>query len=416
MDHSRMRQILCMMIFPPDLDGHGGSQRAWHLVKALRPYGSIHFVLVFSDGDRLCTDASLSSLEPLVASITRVNIKEWRGRKGKVLRFLHPKALDTVRFGSAAAPRFSRNVLRAIARRLPAHDFDLIFAGRVTCAAIVQALIDHELLSARRKVVDFDDIISEFRSRQVRQMGASLGLQGRLLGRLEVHLIGHAERRIARDWHGVSVCSDEDATSLGRKIGGAKVVKVPNVVCHDAIPASVSGGRFRCLFVGNLGFTPNVEGLGMFMRVAWPAAREAIPGLTLTIVGFNPTAEVLAFGAREGVTVHANAPSLLPFYEDCDVVIAPILFGSGTRVKILEAMAYGRAVVSTEVGAEGLELEDHRHAMLVRTMTGFAAALEELARNPALRQSIVDEARAFQEEHFGPSALTAAMPGLVGVV
>jgi glycosyltransferase involved in cell wall biosynthesis len=409
-------QILCVMNMPPDLDGHGGSQRAWRLVEALRPYGSIHFVLVYNDSDRVCIDTSLVPLEPFVASITRVKIPEWRGRKGKLLKVFHPKILDVAKFGSIAAPHFSLRTLKSVADHLPIRNPDIIFAGRITCAVIVQSMIDRKLLSARRKVVDFDDVLSKFRRREVDKAGPGLGFQGRLLGKLDAYLIAREERRIAHSWHSVSVCSNEDVATLSRQMNGVNIVKIPNVVAHDALPARSPDGQFRCLFVGNLSFSPNVHGLLAFMQVAWPSAKRAIPRMTLDIVGFNPSEEVLALAKIDGVTVHANAPSLRPFYKNCDVVLAPILFGGGTRVKIVEAMAYGRAVVSTRMGAEGLSLEDFRNIRLVETLDEFPSAMAELARDSALRSSIASEARAFQEQHFGLPALAAAMPDFIGAL
>ncbi len=402
------------MNLPPDLSGHGGSQRAWRLVQALRPYGSIHFVLIYSDHDRVCIETSLLPLEKIVASITRINVGDWNPRKGKVLKVLHSQTVDVLRIRSRAAPRFTRSTLKSIADRLPLHRPDLIFAGRLSTAVIVQDMVDNNLLSAGHRVVDFDDIQSKFRLRQLRQTGSTLGHQGRLLYRLDARLIAQAERRIARSWRGVSVCSDEDVVELARNHQDTKIVKVPNIVSHGLLPPRAPDGRLQCLFVGNLNFPPNAHGLNAFIKAAWPIVLREVPEAMLAVVGFNPSAEVVALGSRPGITVHANVPDIRSFYEACDVVVVPILFGSGTRVKIVEAMAYGRPVISTAAGAEGLDLDDGRHLLIVDTMTEFGTAIAKLARSPALRQSLVKEARLAQEQQYGPSAIESAMRLLIG--
>jgi glycosyltransferase involved in cell wall biosynthesis len=94
-------------------------------------------------------------------------------------------------------------------------------------------------------------------------------------------------------------------------------------------------------------------------------------------------------------------------------VIVPILFGSGTRIKILEAMAYGRTVVSTSIGAEGMGLRDQEHLLLAEDMAGFVRALERLAAEPEFSADLARRARAFQQEHFGPMAMVSAVNRLV---
>ena len=401
------------MRLPPDLDGHGGSQRAWHLVQALRPHGNVHFVLLFRDQDHDCTSTSLDALAPYVESITRVNIAGWRGHSGKQLKVFHPGWRELFGMRSHEAPRVSHSELRSIAGQLPRQRADMIFAGRICSAVIVQDLIDLGLVAGDLKIVDFDDIMSKYRMRQVRHAGETLGAQGRILGRIDSRIIARAEHRIARSWHSISVCTDEDVRSLRAAEPGVSVVKVPNVVDRPFLPPRAKDGRFRVLFVGNLSFPANVQGLGVFADQAWPLLKLAVPEAELQIVGINPNEHVVAISRKLGVELHANVPSLEPFYEESDVVISPILFGSGTRIKILEAMAFGRAIVSTTLGAEGMDLHHEEHLLLADTMPDFAAALARLARDTVLRDKLAANARDFQQVRFGPPVLSAAIDSLV---
>ena len=407
------RQILCVMRMPPDLNGHGGSQRAWHLVEALRPHGQVHFVLVFRDVDRDCLSTSLTDLEPLVASVTRINIAGWCPNRRKLLGVFHPDFANVYRMGSQEAPVLSRQELSGIADQLPIRNPDMVFAGRLCSAVIVQALIDHNFVSAPLRLVDYDDIMSKFRVRQMRNEGATMGRQWRALAPLDVHLIARAERRIARSWHGVSVCTDEDVASLRETNPGTRVCKIPNVLEREWLPPRPRDDQFRLLFVGNLGFGPNVSGLQAFIEQSWPGLLKAVPGITLTIAGFNPPPGLIALAERHGLGLHANVPSLKPFYEQSDVVIAPILFGSGTRIKILEAMAYGRPVVSTSMGAEGMGLESGKQLLLADTMDEFAAALVALARDRAFAEALAENARDYQQAHYRPAAINAAVASMI---
>jgi glycosyltransferase involved in cell wall biosynthesis len=403
------------MRMPPDRDGHGGSQRAWHLIEALRRQGEVHFVLMFRDQDQDCMATSLAPLAGRVASVTRINIPDWQTADAAKLRVIHPRLWDLMRVRSIEAPRFSGVVLRRIAASLPLHVPDLVFAGRLCCAVMLQDLIDRRLLRTPRRLVDFDDIMSNFRLRQA--VDAEYRWKGQVVARIDAALIQRSEGRIATTWDATSVCSDEDVAQLRAAYPAAQVSKVPNIAIRHA-PDEDSrprrpDGWFRVLFVGNLSFAPNVAGLIGFVTQAWPLLRQQVPQAVLTVAGFCPKPEIRALAVSAGFELHADVPSLAPFYRETDVTIAPILFGSGTRIKILEAMAFGRTVVSTTVGAEGMGLEHGRHLLIADTMPGFADALSRLAKDPALRQSLAAAAHAYQRAQFGPAAIDDAINAMI---
>lgn len=410
-NRSEHSDILCVMRLPPDLNGHGGSQRAWHLVEALRPHGKVHFVLVYRNGDDDCFNTSLAPLEPLVESITRINIAGWQGAKGWQFGIVPPGVWNILKMGSQDAPHLSRREVHDIAARLPVRKADIVFAGRLSSAVMVQDMMDQSLVSCGVRVVDFDDIMSKFRLRQARN--ADLRLKGRALRYIDSQIIALAERQIARSWHGVSVCTEEDVASLRASHPGATVLKVPNVVHRDLLQPPMHNREFRLLFVGNLSFPPNVEGLRLFVAQAWPAIRRTVPEARLTVVGLNPSPDVVVLTSRDDIELHANAADLRPFYEACHAVIAPILFGSGTRIKILEAMAYGRPVISTSLGAEGMGLEHGRHLLIADSMAEFANAAVNLRRDPALRATLVARAHEFQQKNYTPPAINAAVAELI---
>ena len=397
------------MRMPPDLDGHGGSQRAWHLVEALRPHGNVHFVLIYRDVDGDCINTSLGPLESRVESVTRINIAGWLPIEGKQFGFLHADFMNLYKMRSGEAPRLSRAELRLIADQLPIRNPDIIFAGRLCSAVILQDLIRDKLISASELLVDFDDIMSKFRWLQAHTMGPVWGRQFKLAAQIDSQVIAIAERRIARTWHAVSVCTDDDLATLRATNRGSVIVKIPNIVTRPYLSPRPPDDSFRVLFVGNLSFPPNSDGLRHFIDQAWPALARAVPHAHLTIVGLRPPQDIVDLAGKLGFSLHANVPSLLPYYEQCDVVIAPILFGSGTRIKILEALAFGRAIVSTSLGSEGIGLQHGENVLLADTMTDFAAALASLAGDPAKRQTIADQGRAFQQQHYTPTSINTAV-------
>lgn len=406
---------LVVMRIPPNPAGHGGSQRAWYLLEGLLAQGPLDFVLIHRASDKDCVETSLAPVAERVASVTRIEIPEWEPTTElpQVMRWLpkrvHAGWVDIARLRSFEAPKLSAGALERIAEQLPRRDYDLVFAGRIPSATIVDALIERGLLRTRRKVVDFDDIMSRFRAREIEARGAVMGGQWRMVQRYDSRYIQSAEDRIASDWNATSLCNDEDVALIKQRAPGGKVVKVPNVISRPLLPEREADGTCRVLFVGSLAHGPNAQGLEWFITEVWPSVQAKVPHARLTVVGMFPYDRLRNMLDEHGATLAANVPSVEPYYAEADMVVSPILFGGGTRIKILEAMAYGRAVVSTTIGAEGLDIVPGEHAMIADAPEDFADAIATLANDPARRRQLAAAGRALQERAFGPPAIAHAL-------
>jgi polysaccharide biosynthesis protein PslH len=129
--------------------------------------------------------------------------------------------------------------------------------------------------------------------------------------------------------------------------------------------------------------------------------REQIPTAVLDVVGKGPPEDVLALDGRDGIAVHGFVDSMAPFFARTHAVVVPILAGAGIRVKIVEAMSAGRAIVSTSLGCEGLVgLEDGRHLLVADEARAFADAAVRLLREPDLRRDIAARARELAERSY----------------
>ncbi len=128
-----------------------------------------------------------------------------------------------------------------------------------------------------------------------------------------------------------------------------------------------------------------------------PRIQSEVPGVSFTIVGRNPGARVRELAAHPGVEVTGTIDDVRPSIGEAAVYVVPLRAGSGTRIKIFEALAMGKAVVSTTVGAEGLALESGRHFLAADTPHDFAHSVIRLLRDPARRQALGDAGRALVE-------------------
>lgn len=143
-------------------------------------------------------------------------------------------------------------------------------------------------------------------------------------------------------------------------------------------------GEPRVLFTGTLAYSPNAAAAEWLARRVWPLVRKEVPQAKLDIVGRAPNAATLTLGDLDGVAVHADVPTMVPFFEAAAVCALPMTEGGGTRLKFAEAMAAGRPVVSTENGATGVDVVDGREALIADAPEDFAAALVRLLNDPAL--------------------------------
>ena len=182
--------------------------------------------------------------------------------------------------------------------------------------------------------------------------------------------------------------------------GVAPVARTPigTVDVHgQATPGAHS--RPALIFVGNLGYQPNCDGLLWFLGDVWPALRDVVPGVTFMVAGSNPDQQLRRLCQQDGVELIVNPQDLTPLYRLADAAIVPLRFGSGSRIKILEAGAHGVPVISTFAGAEGLNLQPDAHAFLSHeTADAFVSSCLECLRDrdEAHRRSML--LQAFIEE------------------
>jgi polysaccharide biosynthesis protein PslH len=163
--------------------------------------------------------------------------------------------------------------------------------------------------------------------------------------------------------------------------------------------------RRGLLFAGTMDYGPNVDGAVFFCREVWPKIREADPDVTLTIAGARPAPEVLALGTLPGVTVKGFVEDMRPCLWQAAVSVVPLRGGGGTRLKILEAMAAGAPVVSTSIGAEGLEVADGENIVLADRPDHFAEEVVALLRDAERGKKLCTAARQMVESCYDWAAI-----------
>jgi glycosyltransferase involved in cell wall biosynthesis len=224
--------------------------------------------------------------------------------------------------------------------------------------------------------------------------------------RIEAARLRRFDARWLPRYERVVCVSDEEAARVLAIAPGARPAVVPNGVDVAAFtPAEEQPGPPTVLFTGTMNYRPNAEGALWLATEAWPRLRASRPDARLLIVGRDPTAAVRRLHGRDGVEVLGAVPDMAPWFAAAHVVAVPVRSGGGTRLKVLEAAAAGRPIVSTALGAEGIDLRDGREIVLADDPPAFASALAGLLADPARRREVASAARAVVVARYGWPAL-----------
>ncbi len=216
----------------------------------------------------------------------------------------------------------------------------------------------------------------------------------RLYYELQARRMFEYEREVCRGARSVIAVSDVDAEAIRTQYGARRVSSVPTGVDLDyfARPAGASPVA-DLIFVGSMDWLPNIDGASWFVREVLPLIRRRRPECTVALTGRKPTAELLALAKSDpGIQVTGTVPDIRPFLWGSAVSIVPLRIGGGTRLKIFEAMAARVPVVSTNIGAEGLPVENGAHIHIADDAAGFADRCRELMESAPARERMAGAA------------------------
>lgn len=210
------------------------------------------------------------------------------------------------------------------------------------------------------------------------QVGVGSTVQAEETKRREIAAYAAADAVIA--------VSEQDRALISAEVRSLRIAVVPIIVATGE-----PRGEFLphdCVFVGSFDWPPNRDGVMWFVETVWPVIRNEIPTATLRIIGGNPPPELIALGGVAGVTVEGYVRDTKPYLARAAVSVAPLRYGGGMKGKVVEAMSMALPVVTTSVGAQGLNAVIGEHLLVEDSPEGFAAATIRLLRDPALARTI----------------------------
>jgi glycosyltransferase involved in cell wall biosynthesis len=202
--------------------------------------------------------------------------------------------------------------------------------------------------------------------------------------------------------------SDEDKKRLAQLAPNARFATIPTGV--DTSYFKPNGRReipARLVFTGSMDWHPNEDAVIYFSEAILPRIRTYVPEISLTVVGRNPSARLREVADRAGIMVTGTVDDVRPYIDEAALYVVPLRAGSGTRLKIFEALAMGKAVVSTTVGAEGLSVTPGRDVVLADEPDDFAASVISLLHEPAERRMLGEAGRTLVETHYSWAQVTS---------
>jgi sugar transferase (PEP-CTERM/EpsH1 system associated) len=232
----------------------------------------------------------------------------------------------------------------------------------------------------------------------------------KLMSWREYRTMARVERLYLSKADHVLTVSDTDREFFSQTVAPEKITTIPTGVDVDyfqGCSTTNSEESDTLVFSGSMDWLPNEDAMLYFADNILPLIRERVPGVKLIVVGRQPTQPVRALAARHpNIEVTGTVADIRPYLKKACVYVVPLRIGGGTRIKIFEAMAMGKAVVSTSIGAEGLPVASGKNIVIEDTPEAFAAAVLRLLGDAEERRDVGRAARELVERQYSWSAVT----------
>lgn len=364
----------------------GGKLRSYHLARALAARHQLTMLTYYAGPEDGVYERAMSVEFPGAISLrygpARANALS------DVLRY----AGNTLAAAPFAVAKFTANSVRAaVAERMQGGRYDAVICDFLSASLnfperlpAPTLLFQHNVESAlwKRQATHERNLVRR----------AAYALESMKMDRYEARTVGR--------FHHIVAVSDHDKRLMSAWVDPSRI---------SVVPTGVDAARFRAardipqaaadvVFLGSMDWEANIDGAEWFVSEVWPAIRQAVPDARLRLVGRSPHARVLKL-AGDDIEVTGTVPSVLEYLGAATCVIVPLRIGGGTRLKIYEAMAAARPVVSTSVGAEGLDYTDGTDILIGDTPADFASCVIAVLQDASLRRRIGDAAAVLAERH-----------------
>ena len=379
----------------------GGKIRTGKLLEQLSRHAEITLV---SNVEHPQDDPYLGDIDRLCARFLPV---PWHEPRRHTLSYYGRLLTQSARsLPISALNDFSRELKRTVESELARRPYDVAI-----CDFVQSALIFRDVSSVPT-VLFQHNVESEIPQRHIQQSSNPFA---RLFWRMQWHRMRRFEGTSSARFDTVIAVSERDADRMRSLYGLDNVETIPTGVDTDfyqSVPDSESTPG-ELVFCGSMDWLPNQDAITFFVNDVLPIVRRSVPEARLTVVGRNPSPALERLArVNPGVTLTGWVQDTRPHIAKGQVFVVPIRVGGGTRMKVYEGMAMGRAVVSTSVGAEGLDYDRGRNIIIADGAEAFAAAIVSLVRDAAQRRSVAEAGREHVTNNYSWSRVAEVFLGV----
>ena len=376
--------VLPQLPYPPE---SGGRIVTFEIIKFLLPRHQLAVATLFHRPEDLLSARTLEQLgveimaenAPKRKSLMKFGRSLVSGRPYKIHRF------------------FSSRLAKRIQQALRSENFDVVHAQNFYMAQYVTG--NESCLKVHYKE-NFEGLLL---NRYADTIDSPIKKR---FWRREARKTIHSEIEIAKRFDEVFCISHTDAEQILKCDPGFR---------YDVLPACIDPSENECkreeslppmvLFLGTLSYFPNIDGARFFVQRVWPLIRKKSPRAEFHICGHNPDKSLLALQRQPGVKIIGPVDTLCDVLSKCAVFVIPLRIGGGVRLKLIQALAARCAVVSSSIGAEGLNLEADQHLRIADSPQDFAQAVIELLHNDQLRKEMGERGRKQVQREYSPAAV-----------
>ena len=398
--YSGTKKILIVDFMYPLPENLGRRMRTMNFVRFFRKYGPVDLLYFYRESEEV-EDKEVFHKEYFIRhpSCDGVKEKSW-GKKvtGRVNRFLKKRPWMITEW----PPQASREYISIINEG----NYDIIF-----CRYILETspLFQLPMEQRKRVVLDYDDIFSDslygYHATHDEKISSSVK------GKIQKHFLFHYEKKCL-DFGVVLFTTRTDREKVAGNNKKQNAFVVPNIYPGNHFHEGMECGypkRNIFLFVGALNYGPNVEGLKWFIETIFQRVQKHVENPMLIVAGRQPTPEVKTLcNSVPNIELHPDVPDVKPFYQQSGVVIVPILTAGGTRIKILEAGIAGRPLLSTPMGAHGLDAIDGKDLFLFNDEHSFMEGYQKL-QDKAVYDSMAGNMKSLVHDLYSPESFQRKM-------
>ncbi len=382
-------KILFVAPFLPSPPRFGGQRRIDGLARYLAARHELT-VLAFNRPDEWM-ESSLDTTDSYCRTVVALPERDY---EDGIKRRLQLRSTVSLRSFEHLVKARRRDFQRELDRVLASEAWDIVQFEFMQMAAF-----SFRRTGARRPVFVLDEHNIEYDVVR-RTAEARTNVERRVYNALNWRKLRREEHTSWRRFDGVVLTSARDETFVHQELPGMPTTVAPNGVDVDEFtPVPGHEEPDSLLFFGAINYFPNHDGVVFFIDQILPMIRARRPNVRLRILGPGANSEVLA-RAGDGVEILGMVDDVAPFIERAAAVVVPLRIGGGTRLKVVESMAKGKAIVSTRVGAEGIDVVDGEHVLLADEPQDFADAVERVLADRPLAAQLGADARRLAEERY----------------